>query len=279
MRKVVAVLVSAVCMGVMLALAAHAGAQRMVYLKDGGTIECQSVSKKDGKVVILVNRDTLVELAPEEVDLAKTFGKGSGKTGKKRVKTRPRLVVDAPSATVDDPPASKGNEIDVSPKPGSVNSTTQNVSPVAKPESPAAQKAEGAKVVPAPAPMAPPSAQVAVPSTSSVNPMPGKGILVALLLFVVLIIASFWKVYEKAGEAGWKSLIPIYNLYVLVQISGKPWWWFLLLFVPLVNVAISILVHLALASRFGKGPLFGLGLVFFGFIFFPILAFDKSVYS
>jgi hypothetical protein len=107
----------------------------------------------------------------------------------------------------------------------------------------------------------------------------GTSVLLPFVLLVLICIVSFWKVFEKAGEAGWTCLIPIYNLYVLVKISGKPWWWFLLFFVPVVNIIFSVLMHLALAERFGKSQLFGVGLCFFGFIFFPILAFDKSTYS
>ena len=45
----------------------------------------------------------------------------------------------------------------------------------------------------------------------------------------VLMIASQWKVYTKAGKPGWACLIPIYNLIVLLEIAGKPTWWILLI--------------------------------------------------
>jgi chromate transport protein ChrA len=56
------------------------------------------------------------------------------------------------------------------------------------------------------------------------------------LAVIVLVIAGFWKVFVKAGQPGWASIIPIYNLYVLTQIVGKPAWWVILFFIPLVNV-------------------------------------------
>ncbi|RNC66710.1 MAG: signal peptidase I [Desulfuromonadales bacterium] len=107
----------------------------------------------------------------------------------------------------------------------------------------------------------------------------GTSFVIGMILVVLVLLVSFWKIYEKAGEPGWASLIPIYNLFVLVKIAGKPWWWFLLMFVPVVGIIISILVYIALAARFGKGVLYGLGLLFLGFIFIPMLAFDKSVYQ
>ncbi|MEA2043640.1 MAG: DUF5684 domain-containing protein, partial [Bacteroidota bacterium] len=48
------------------------------------------------------------------------------------------------------------------------------------------------------------------------------------LAIIVLMIASLWKIFEKAGKPGWASIIPIYNLIVLLEIVGKPVWWFIL---------------------------------------------------
>ena len=50
------------------------------------------------------------------------------------------------------------------------------------------------------------------------------------------------------------------------------------MFIPLVNIVIGIIVTLKLAKVFGKDIGFGLGLLFLGFIFYPILAFDSSKY-
>ena len=64
----------------------------------------------------------------------------------------------------------------------------------------------------------------------------------------------------------------------MLQIAGKPIWWIVLLFIPLVNFIICIRVMISLAKSFGKGAAFGLGLTFLGFIFFPILGFGKAEY-
>jgi hypothetical protein len=42
------------------------------------------------------------------------------------------------------------------------------------------------------------------------------------LAIVVLIVVSMWKVFVKAGQPGWGCLIPIYNLYLMLKIAGKP---------------------------------------------------------
>jgi hypothetical protein len=96
---------------------------------------------------------------------------------------------------------------------------------------------------------------------------------------IVFVIASIWKVFAKAGQPGWASLIPFYNFYVMLQIAGKPGWWLLLLFIPLVNVIIAIIVAIEIAKAFGKGAGFGLGLAFLGFIFYPILGFGSATYQ
>ena len=46
-------------------------------------------------------------------------------------------------------------------------------------------------------------------------------LLIPLAIFIAF-IASYWVIYTKAGEAGWKCLIPIYNLIVLLKIINKP---------------------------------------------------------
>ena len=98
------------------------------------------------------------------------------------------------------------------------------------------------------------------------------------LVIAVFYIYVFWRIFEKAGQPGWASIIPIYNVYVLIKIVKKPGWWLILMFIPLVNFVIGIIVTLELAKVFGKDIGFGLGLLFLGFIFYPILAFDNSKY-
>ena len=99
------------------------------------------------------------------------------------------------------------------------------------------------------------------------------------LAMVVVLLAGLWKVFTKAGQPGWGSLIPIYNFYLLIIIAGKPGWWVILMFIPLVNAVVSIIVAIAVAEQFGKSVGFGLGLAFLGGIFYPILAFGNATYG
>ena len=98
------------------------------------------------------------------------------------------------------------------------------------------------------------------------------------LLIPVLLIVSYWFIYEKANKPGWASIIPIYNILVQLEIVKKPWWWILLLLIPVVNIVISVLIIIELAQRFGKGTGFVFGLIFLPIIFYPILAFSDAKY-
>lgn len=101
-----------------------------------------------------------------------------------------------------------------------------------------------------------------------------------LLYLLILIgsIAGMWKMFEKAGQPGWASLIPFYNIYIMLQIVGRPWWWILLLFVPIINLIVAVVVMLDLAKSFGQSTAFAIGLIFLGFIFIPILGFGDAEY-
>lgn len=104
------------------------------------------------------------------------------------------------------------------------------------------------------------------------------GNLIALAA-VIAVFAGIWKVFTKAGKPGWAAIVPIYNVIVLLQITGKPLWWIVLFFIPIANLVAIILVSLTLAEKFGKGAGFGVGLAFLGFIFFPILGFSDAQYQ
>jgi hypothetical protein len=99
------------------------------------------------------------------------------------------------------------------------------------------------------------------------------------LAIAVLVIAGIWKVFVKAGHPGWAAIIPIYNLYILLKIAGRPGWWLLLFIVPVVSIVIAIIVAIDIAKSFGKGTGFGVGLAFLGPIFYPILGFGDASYQ
>ncbi len=108
--------------------------------------------------------------------------------------------------------------------------------------------------------------------------------LLVLLVFSIIQIVAMWRVYEKAGEAGWAVLIPIYNMYVLARVGDKPEWMGILAalsgfipFVgPIIGIVLYIMISIGVANTFGKGILFGLGLFILPWIFYPILGFGSA---
>ena len=113
------------------------------------------------------------------------------------------------------------------------------------------------------------------PSAGEVSPVS----LIISLLIALLVIVATWKVFTKAGQPGWASIIPIYNLYIWCKIVGRPWWWILLMLIPFVNFIVGIILCIDLAKSFGKGAGFGIGLALLGVIFFPILGFGSAQYQ
>lgn len=109
---------------------------------------------------------------------------------------------------------------------------------------------------------------------------------IVLIVVGILTIIAQWKIFTKAGEAGWKCLIPIYNLVILFKIAGlSPWWvlGYLAAIIPVVGVfiaaGISIYLMISLGKAFGKSTGFIVGLVFLNTIFTLILGFGSSEYQ
>ncbi|MBU5479837.1 DUF5684 domain-containing protein [Blautia sp. MSJ-19] len=127
---------------------------------------------------------------------------------------------------------------------------------------------------------------------------------VALAWWILQIIAN-WKVFTKAGEAGWKSIIPVYSDYISYKIAWQPSYFWLvfilgiissiasgmadpdgtnttiLLIVSLIRIVlaiISVIYSVKLARAFGKGIGFAIGLIFLQPIFMLILGFGDAPY-
>lgn len=98
------------------------------------------------------------------------------------------------------------------------------------------------------------------------------------IVAIVFYVLCLWKIFVKAGKPGWAAIIPIYNILVELEVVGRPWYWLLLMLIPVVNIVLGIIIIFRLAKVFGHSIGFGFGLLFLAFIFIPILAFDSSRY-
>ncbi len=99
------------------------------------------------------------------------------------------------------------------------------------------------------------------------------------LAIIVVVLAGFWKMFEKAGQPGWGAIVPFYNLYLMCKIAGRPGWWLILLLIPFVDFIFGIIVMLDLAKSFGRGIGFAVGLILLSAIFIPILGFGSAEYE
>jgi hypothetical protein len=108
------------------------------------------------------------------------------------------------------------------------------------------------------------------------------GVFIVLALIYVgiigLMIASMWIIYNKAKQPGWASIVPVYNIIVLLKVARKPWWWIFLFLIPIVNIVFLVMTYNGISKAFGKSEGFTVGLVLLGIVFFPILAFSSATY-
>lgn len=107
----------------------------------------------------------------------------------------------------------------------------------------------------------------------------GSTMLMVFLAIIAVAIIGMWKVFAKAGQPGWAALIPLYNLYILLKIAGRPAWWLILYFVPLANIIVAAIVSMDIAKAFGQSAVFGIVLLFLlSGIGYLILGFGNARY-
>ncbi len=103
------------------------------------------------------------------------------------------------------------------------------------------------------------------------------GVLITLILIFIFFPAFMVKVFEKAGIEQWKAFVPMLNYWEWNKLNGKPIWWFLLLFVPFINIFMVFLMIVETAKAFGK---FSLGeqalAVVFPYIYLPYLGINSD---
>ncbi|MGA7827414.1 MAG: DUF5684 domain-containing protein [Geobacteraceae bacterium] len=264
---------------------------KQVFMSDGSIIDCQSFWRHGDKVVVKINRDTVLEFVRSEVDTRRTFHKPAKKSRYMRYK-KSAAVVPAAAPAIQDVTTQAPS---VSQADAATPAENPQPSPVQAPPAAAQtvqpETAQPPLVAPSPVPDRSESAtqnqqtgpELLKKKLEAQNSAMSTGtlmtILGVLLAISLLIIISLWVVFTKAGEAGWKSLVPIYNMYILLVISGVPGWWLIMLFIPIIQVVFHVLVMLALAKKFGKGTLFAIGLFLLPMIFYPLLAFGGAQYE
>jgi len=72
------------------------------------------------------------------------------------------------------------------------------------------------------------------------------------LLIQVVHFLGTWKLYQRAGRKAWEAAVPVYNAVVLMKIINRPWWWVILMFIPIVNLIIIPVIWVETIRSFGK---------------------------
>jgi signal peptidase I len=98
-----------------------------------------------------------------------------------------------------------------------------------------------------------------------------------LLLTYILLCVGLYKIFEKAGEKGWKGLVPIYQFVVWLKILKKPWWWIILILIPTISWLMLFILAVETSKAFGKRALKDhiLSIVFY-YLYLPYLGFSKD---
>ena len=116
-------------------------------------------------------------------------------------------------------------------------------------------------------------------SSSIIGALFGGVFVLIYLGLIVFFAVTYWRIFEKAGKPGWASLIPIYSAVVFMEIINKPAIWVLYLFIPFYGFYIAIVSTVEFAKVFGKDTGFAVGMIFFPYIFLPMLAFGNAQYQ
>jgi signal peptidase I len=102
-------------------------------------------------------------------------------------------------------------------------------------------------------------------------------IVLAIILLIILPYIGFWKLFEKAGRPGWEGIIPLYNVYIMIKLCGRPLWWFVLVLIPGLNLLVMIGILVDFVKSYGKFSLIDhVCAVALPFIFLPKWGFDKD---
>lgn len=102
--------------------------------------------------------------------------------------------------------------------------------------------------------------------------------IVSIILYLFFCFCVFLIAKKLEVPAPWLAFIPIINIWTIVSCAGKPWWWILLLLIPIINIVIGIVIWMSITKNMGKNKWLGLLMLvpIVNYIFLAILAFSKT---
>lgn len=72
------------------------------------------------------------------------------------------------------------------------------------------------------------------------------------VLYLLGTFWGLWRIFEKAGDKGWKSIIPFYNMYAWLKVLRRPLWWLIFIFMPFFGIFMFFLMVWKTIRHFGK---------------------------
>jgi signal peptidase I len=100
------------------------------------------------------------------------------------------------------------------------------------------------------------------------------------LIIVAPIIASLCVIFQQQGRKWWEAIISPWNLWILIKITNKAWWWILLLCIPFINFFVLMLLFVELSVGFKRNAIWEyFAAAVLPFLYFPYLVFvRKEIY-
>lgn len=130
-------------------------------------------------------------------------------------------------------------------------------------------------------------AEVSSSTTSTASSSAGTtvAILLGAFVYAVLLVTGFWRTLAKGGESGPMALLMVVTCLLpiaylpMLRLIGRPAWWVVLLYIPIVNIVVLAIISIDVARSFGRSTGFGIGLWLLGFVFYPILGLGSATYQ
>lgn len=105
--------------------------------------------------------------------------------------------------------------------------------------------------------------------------------IISVFVYVFVAICTM-QIFKKAGVKPWIAWVPFYNNWKLLEIGGQPGFWAVVGIIPFVNIVTTIFIYIAMyhiGKKLGKTDAFVVWGILFPYVWYPWLAFDKSVWN
>jgi hypothetical protein len=158
------------------------------------------------------------------------------------------------------------------PAPSTRAAATAQTAPSTTVQRPASAPTATAQAVPRqPVPITAPPPTASKPSPFTREEQAAAGLIAAFLggfmmiiigiavVFYVYFSLCLYKIAQKARfEAAWAAWVPILQVWPVLGSAGKPVWWFIFFFVPLINIIVGVYVWMCISENLGKSKWLGL---------------------